>query len=165
MAFYDAMNGFLANSHSHGNAKSRFNVLYFTLITALLLLLVATACDFRTREIPDWISIAIAFVAVTAASTGSLGIGLTLVTSGGVFGFLIGYGLYRFARLGGGDAKLIAAIGLLVGPVGLLIVLFGMAIAGGILSLIAIYRKQKDYAYVPAITAGFIWYLALVSQL
>jgi prepilin peptidase CpaA len=140
-------------------------VLYFTLTATLLLLLVATAYDFRTREIPDWISIAIAFVAVTAAVTGWLGIGFLLVVSGGALGLSIGYGLYRFARLGGGDAKLIAALGLLVGPAGLLIVLFGMAIAGGILSLIAIYRKQKDYAYVPAITAGFVWYLALVSQL
>ncbi len=140
-------------------------MLYFTLTATLLLLLVATAYDFRTREIPDWISIAIAFVAVTAAVTGWLGIGFLLVVSGGALGLSIGYGLYRFARLGGGDAKLIAALGLLVGPAGLLIVLFGMAIAGGILSLIAIYRKQKDYAYVPAITAGFVWYLALVSQL
>jgi prepilin peptidase CpaA len=156
---------FFANSRSFGNANSKSDVLYFTLIAALLLLLVATACDFRTREIPDWISIAIAFVAVTAASAGWLGIGLLLVASGGALGLLIGYGLYRFARLGGGDAKLIAALGLLVGPVGLLIVLFGMAIAGGILSVIAIYRKQKDYAYVPAITAGFVWYLALVSRL
>ena len=140
-------------------------MLYFTLLAALLLLLVATVCDFRTREIPDWISIAIAFVAVTAASAGWLGIGFLLVVSGGALGLSIGYGLSRFARLGGGDAKLIAALGLLVGPVGLLIVLFGMAIAGGILSVIAIYRKQKDYAYVPAITAGFVWYLALVSRL
>ena len=140
-------------------------MLYFTLLAALLLLLVATVCDFRTREIPDWISIAIAFVAVTAASAGWLVIGFLLVVSGGALGLSIGYGLYRFARLGGGDAKLIAALGLLVGPVGLLIVLFGMAIAGGILSVIAIYRKQKDYAYVPAITAGFVWYLALVSRL
>ena len=140
-------------------------MLYFTYIATLLLLLVATTCDCRTREIPDWISIAIAFVAVTAASAGWLGIGFLLVVSGGAWGLFIGYGLYRFARLGGGDAKLIAALGLLLGPAGLLILLFGMGIAGGILSLIAIYRKQKDYAYVPAITAGFIWYLAFVSQL
>ncbi len=165
MAFYHAMNVFFADLNRYRNSELKFDVLYFTLIATLLLLLVATACDFRTREIPDWISIAIAFVAVTAASAGWLGIGFLLVVSGGVLGLLIGYGLYRFARLGGGDAKLIAALGLLVGPVGLLIVLFGMAIAGGILSLIAIYRKEKDYAYVPAITAGFVWYLALVSQL
>ncbi len=70
---------------------------------------------------------------------------------------------FRFAELGGGDAKLIAALGMLVGPVGLLIVLFGMAIAGGVLSLVAICRGQRDYAYVPAITAGFIGYVSFIS--
>ena len=131
----------------------------------LLLLVIATFFDCRTREIPDWISIAIASVAVIAAGTGWLGIDFLLVFAGGALGLSIGYCLFRFARLGGGDAKLIAALGLLVGPVGLPIVLFGMAIAGGVLSLVAIARKQKDYAYVPAIAAGFIWYLGLVSQI
>ena len=87
-----------------------------------------------------------------------------LVAIGGVVGLTTGYLLFRFAKLGGGDAKLIAALGLLVGPVGLLIVLFGMAIAGGVLSLVAMLRGQRDYAYVPAITAGFIGYVGLVSQ-
>jgi len=129
-----------------------------------LLLIVATVFDLRTREIPDWISIAIAILAVGAAATGWLGIGLVLVAIGGLVGLTIGYLLFRFAKLGGGDAKLIAALGMLVGPVGLLIVLFGMAIAGGVLSLVAMLRGQRDYAYVPAITAGFISYVGLVSQ-
>ncbi|MCP4944976.1 MAG: hypothetical protein GY924_23745, partial [Planctomycetaceae bacterium] len=124
-------------------------MLHFTFLIALLLLLFATVCDFRTREIPNWISIAIALVAVIAASAGWLGLSFPLMVAGGILGFLIGYSLFRFARLGGGDAKLIAALGWLVGPVGLLIVLFGMAIAGGVLSLIAISRNQSDYAYVP----------------
>ena len=132
-------------------------------IIVLTLLIVATVCDFRTREIPDWISIAIAIVAVISASTGWLGISLILVAIGGVVGLTIGYLLFRFAKLGGGDAKLIAALGMLVGPVGLLIVLFGMAVAGGVLSLVAMLRGQRDYAYVPAITAGFIGYVAVVS--
>lgn len=129
-----------------------------------LLLIVATVFDLRTREIPDWISTAIAILAVVAAATGWLGIGLVLVSIGGVLGLTIGYLLFRFTKLGGGDAKLIAALGMLVGPVGLLIVLFGMAIAGGALSLFAMLRGQRDYAYVPAITAGFIGYVGLVSQ-
>jgi len=133
-------------------------------IIVLTLLIVATVCDFRTREIPDLISIAIAIVAVISASTGWLGIGLVLVAIGGVVGLTIGYLLFRFAKLGGGDAKLIAALGMLVGPVGLLIVLFGMAVAGGVLSLVAMFRGQRDYAYVPAITAGFIGYVCLVSR-
>ncbi len=51
-------------------------------------------------------------------------------------GFFVGYALFRFARLGGGDAKLIAALGLLVGPVGLTdYPIWYMAIAGGVLAL------------------------------
>jgi len=140
-------------------------VFQLTLIIALLLLLIATVCDLRTREIPNWISIAIALVAIVTSSVGWLGLGFPLVIAGGALGFLVGYSLFRFAQLGGGDAKLIAALGLLVGPAGLLIVLFGMAIAGGVLSLIAIWRKEKDYAYVPAIAAGFIWYIGFFSQI
>lgn len=134
-----------------------------TLTAALLLLLIATVCDFRSREIPDWISIAIGMVALIASSAGWLGIGWSWVLAGGIVGLLIGCGLFRFAELGGGDAKLIASLGMLLGPIGILILLFGMAISGGVLSLVAILRGQRDYAYAPAITAGFIWYVIVVS--
>lgn len=135
----------------------------FTLSIAFLLLLVATACDFRWREIPDWISIAIAMVAMVASSVGWLGLGLPWVVAGGLVGLTIGYVLFRFAQLGGGDAKLIASLGMLLGPMGILILVFGMAIFGGVLSLIAMLRGQRDFAYVPAITAGFVWYVGIVS--
>jgi prepilin peptidase CpaA len=82
-----------------------------------------------------------------------------MVASGGLLGLLIGAALFRFACFGGGDAKLIVAIGALLGPVGLWIALFWMALAGGLLALIALARGQKDYAYAPAITAGFAAYL------
>ena len=140
-------------------------MLALTLLTTLLLLLAATVCDFRSREIPDWISIAISIVAIVSSAAGWLGISLPLVVAGGAVGLLVGYGLFRFAELGGGDAKLIAALGLLLGPIGIFILLFGMAICGGVLSLVAILRGQRDYAYVPAITAGFVWYVSFVSIL
>ncbi len=128
-----------------------------------MLLLIATVCDFRSREIPDWISIAITGVAIVASFAGWLGIGLMWVAVGGIVGLIVGYGLFRFAKLGGGDAKLIASLGMLLGPVGILILLFGMAVFGGVLSLVAMIRGQRDYAYVPAITAGFVWYVGVVS--
>ena len=118
----------------------------------------------RTREIPNWISISIALVAIASAAIGWLGIGLGWALAGGAVGLATGYALFHFARLGGGDAKLIAAIGMLVGPVGLMIVLFGMALAGGVLSLVAMLRGQRDYAYLPAITAGFLGYVGFVTQ-
>ncbi|TWT94721.1 prepilin peptidase [Stieleria varia] len=131
----------------------------------LLLLATATVCDLRTREIPDWISVAIGVIAVVVSLMGWWDLEILWVIVGGLLGLLVGLGLFRFAHLGGGDAKLIISLGLLVGPVGLLIVLFGMAIAGGVLSVIAMVRGQKDLAYGPAILAGFVGYLGLVSQI
>lgn len=138
-------------------------MLTITLTTAFLLLLFATVCDLRTREIPDTFSVLISITAIVASSAGWLGIGLLWVVAGGVIGLMAGYSLFRYAKLGGGDAKLIAALGLLLGPVGIVILLFGMAVFGGVLSLVAMIRGQRDYAYVPAITAGFLWYVGVVS--
>lgn len=129
------------------------------LIVAFVLLLVASFVDVRTREIPDWISLAVVLVAVLAASLGSAGIRWWMVVSGAAAGLLIGYSLFRFCRFGGGDAKLITALGALLGPVGLLFLVFWMSIAGGVLAVIAIARGQRDYAYAPAIAAGFAAYL------
>ena len=156
----------LAADGSTGASQVQANsitMLNLTLTAAFLLLLIATVCDFRSREIPDWISITIAVVAIVASLAGWLGIGLLWAVAGGIVGLSIGYGLFHFAHLGGGDAKLIASLGLLLGPVGILLLLFGMAVFGGVLSLVAMLRGQRDYAYVPAITAGFVWYVGLVS--
>jgi prepilin peptidase CpaA len=129
------------------------------LIVPVVLLMIATWSDLRTREIPDWISVALILIGIAAAAFGWAGIRWWIVLSGLLLGFLIGLALFRFAKFGGGDAKLIAGIGAILGPVGLLILLFWMAIAGGVLALIAMNRGQRDYAYGPAILAGYIGYL------
>ncbi|QDV45839.1 Type IV leader peptidase family protein [Stieleria neptunia] len=135
----------------------------FIAMTVISLLLIAMACDLRTREIPDWVSVAIAAIGLMSSMAGWHGVGPVWMLAGGFAGIFVGWLLFRFAHFGGGDAKLIGAIGCVVGPVGLLMVLFVMAIAGGVLSLVAMFRGQRDYAYVPAITAGFVWYVSVVS--
>ena len=129
------------------------------LIVPVVLLLIATWCDLRTREIPDWISVALVLIGITAAGFSWGGVQWWTVLSGLLLGFLIGLALFRFAKFGGGDAKLIAGIGAILGPVGLLFSLFWMAVAGGLLALIAMIRGQRDYAYGPAIAAGYVAYL------
>jgi prepilin peptidase CpaA len=124
-----------------------------------LLLLVAAWSDLRSREIADWIPLAILGVAIAAAAVGAANIRWWMVLSGGLVGLAVGSALFRFAKLGGGDAKLIVAIGALLGPVGLWFALFWMALAGGGLGLIAAARGQRDYAYAPAIAIGFAAYL------
>lgn len=139
--------------------------MFYTIVFVIVLLLgIACVCDFRRREVPDWIAITIALVGFGATILGWWDSSMMWVIVGGLVGLLIGYALFHFAKLGGGDAKLIAALGVLVGPVGLLIVLFGTAVAGGVLSLVAISRGKKDFAYVPAIALGFLGYVGFVSQ-
>ncbi|MEZ6129757.1 MAG: prepilin peptidase [Planctomycetaceae bacterium] len=129
------------------------------LLLPLILLAVAAVIDLRTREVPDWITVALVLFAASAAWFGWAGIRWWMVGSGAALGLVVGLALHRFAGFGGGDGKLIAGIGAFLGPVGLLFVLFWMALAGGVLALVAMYRGQRDYAYGPAILLGYIGYL------
>ncbi len=129
------------------------------LIVPVVLLMIGTWCDLRTREIPDCVSVALILIGSAAAGFGWAGVRWWMVLSGCLLGVIIGLALFQFARFGGGDAKLIAGIGAILGPVGLLFALFWMAVFGGVLALIAMIRGQRDYAYGPAIAAGYVAYL------
>jgi prepilin peptidase CpaA len=131
----------------------------FILLTPFLMLLIAAVYDLCTREIPDAFAIGVLLIAIAAAALGAANVKWWMVGAGGALGLAIGALLFRFAKFGGGDAKLIAAVGALLGPVGLLLALFWMAIAGGVLALIAAARGRRDYAYGPAIAAGYFGYL------
>ncbi len=128
-------------------------------LVPLALLGVATVCDLRKREVPDWISVVILIWGITSAGLGLHEIGWIDVLLGVALGFGLGALVFYCGGLGGADVKLIAATGAVLGPVALLIVLFWMALAGGVLALIAAARGQRDYAYVPAIMAGYAAYL------
>ena len=82
-------------------------------------LLVSTYTDFKTREVPDWISMGLIFSAI----------GLRIIYSSltfqwfyllsGIFGLvictLIGYAMFYAGQWGGGDSKLIMGIGAALG--------------------------------------------------
>lgn len=121
---------------------------------SLVSLVVATIVDLRTREIPDSIPIvlfgwAVVGTAVGAASHGwtSLALGLGLGLSTGAFLFWVG-------GFGGGDAKVLAALGATLGPRAFLTFLFYVAIAGGLSAAIALVRGKRDIAYTPAMALG-----------
>jgi len=125
-------------------------------LVPLTVLIIATVCDLRTREIPDSLSVLLLGWGLTAKLFGwvtlpwlAMGLGLAL-------GLLLTVPFFYFGGLGGGDVKLLTSLGFVAGPVGLLVTLFFMALAGGALALIAAWQKQKDYAYVPAILLGWL---------
>lgn len=121
------------------------------LLFPLLPLLFAAAVDLRTRQIPDLCSASILAAGVLAAVFGWAGIRWWMVLSGVGVGLLLGLLLFRGARLGGGDAKLVISLGGVLGPAGIVFFAFWMAVAGGVLALLALKRGRRDYAYGPAI--------------
>lgn len=129
------------------------------LLITLFLLVIATIHDLRTREIPDWISVVLLVCAVVGVGANLLDTGWWGMLFGLLLSFAIGATLFGLGNWGGGDAKLIIALGALLGPKGLLITLFWMALAGGCLAVVAKARGQSNFAYVPALTIGLAAYV------
>jgi prepilin peptidase CpaA len=121
---------------------------------ALVLVLVATAFDLRSREVPDTISVLLLSWAVAVAALRLDGNGWASMLVGLSVGLLSSGVFFALGGLGGGDVKLISALGAVVGHPAIWTALFWIALAGGGLSLIALFRGRRDLAYLPAIAIG-----------
>ncbi|MFO0903152.1 MAG: prepilin peptidase [Pirellulales bacterium] len=120
------------------------------------LAVVAAGVDLWKREIPDSISIALVGLAVVGwcwpGQTAVLHRCL-LGAAGAGIAAAVALALYALGGWGGGDVKLLTAVGLVVG-LSIVPILLWTALAGAALAGIAAARKQWDYAYAPAIAAG-----------
>jgi len=114
----------------------------------------ASWVDLRRREIPDGFPLALAACAVVAALGGAST--WSGVAAGAALGLGIGAFLFWLGAFGGGDAKLLAGVGACLGPALLATALVPIAVAGGVLSLIAFARGARELAYGPAIAAGLL---------
>lgn len=125
----------------------------------------AVAYDLRTREIPDWIPVGMLLALGAAMIGGWWPLDTGQVCSGALLGLALS-GLVALAGgWGGGDVKLIAAAGGWLGPLGLLAMLFWMALAGLVLAIAAKLRGKADLAYAPAIATGMFVQLVWPSLL
>lgn len=126
-----------------------------TIWIPFVLILIATGFDlWNDREIPDTISVLLLLWAIGSKTMGWTEITWLSMTVGVGVGFVLGALLFWMGGLGGGDVKLVAALGACLGISALLTTLFWMAIAGGVLSLIMALRGKDEFAYVPAIAMG-----------
>ncbi len=126
------------------------------LLVPIGLVAIATLHDLASREIPDWISLLLLAWGIAAGTLSPTAGAAAGALVGGLIGFALTAPLFWLGGIGGGDVKLIAALGVCLGPGLLLAALFWTAVAGGVLALIAKLRGQKDFAYVPAILAGLV---------
>lgn len=142
----------------------------FTLVPLALLalsLLYAAICDLRTRIIENWVSYAIAGVAPFYWYAAGLSlwpdVAIQLALAIAAFAFFCIW--FALRQMGGADVKLATALALWLPPWDSLPVWMIMAIAGGVISIIAWghhkWRKSEDPLEVPyaiAIAFAGLWW-------
>jgi prepilin peptidase CpaA len=135
----------------------------------IVLLLMASWSDIRSRTISNELNAAIALLAVIWWVVSgvplwpdvALHIGVALIV------FALFAGLFVIRMMGGGDVKMITALALWLPLPALLVMLTVMALAGGVITLVLLVRhrwrqneERPEVPYGVAIAIGGLWVIA-----
>lgn len=114
-----------------------------TLGLAVALSLIAGWTDWRSRRIPNWLTVpALAVgIAVNALTGGWPGLKASLFGAG--LGLLLPLPFVLLRSLGAGDWKLAGALGAFVGPAVLADLLMGSVFVAGVMALILVIYKRR----------------------
>ena len=96
----------------------------------------ACVTDIHSRRIPNWLTFGAAAAAVVFHTVTRGGGGLVFATTGWFVGALIMFLPFALRGLGGGDVKLVAALGAWLGPANALWVGLYAGVAGFVMSLV-----------------------------
>lgn len=146
-----------------------------TILAVLAATVLAAACtDLRSRDIPNWVTLPAIALALVLHPIHSGWAGLKLAAGGLGLAAVLFLPLFALRWLGGGDVKLMGAVGALAGASNLLTVAVFDAILGGIAAfalvlwkgrlgrtlknagrmLLSLARGQPPYKADPALEAG-----------
>jgi len=99
--------------------------------------------DIGTRRIPNFITVGGLAVALVLR----LSIGGVDALVGGLLGallaFLLTFPLFMLKGMGGGDVKLLTAVGAFLGPYGTFVALLATALVGGVLAIVVSLRRRR----------------------
>ena len=101
--------------------------------------------DWRHRRIPNRLLQVFALIALVLSQRPS-GLGLSSALGAALLGAAIFSPLYLLRQMGGGDLKLMATAGLLVGMPGVLALSLWVALAGGLVSLCWLWQRRPPHA-------------------
>jgi prepilin peptidase CpaA len=112
-------------------------------IYAIAVTLIAAWLDWRTRRIPNWLTLpALALgIGANALADGWPGVKASLEGAGLALLILLPFVLMR--GLGAGDWKLMAAVGALLGPFLLLIALLASVFVSGLMAMVHLVRHGR----------------------
>jgi prepilin peptidase CpaA len=110
---------------------------------ALVLTFLAALFDWRTRKIPNWLTVSgmIAGIVLRLDVSGWPGAKAALEGIGLALALLLPLVLLR--ALGAGDWKLMGAVGAFMGPVLFLFILFGSIFASGLMSAVQTIKTKR----------------------
>ena len=110
---------------------------------ALTLTFLAAAVDWRTRKIPNWLTVpgVLAGITLRTVISGWPGAKASLEGVGLALALLLPLVLLR--ALGAGDWKLMGAVGAFMGPILFLFILFGSLLASGLMSVIQMIKTKR----------------------
>ncbi|MDX5361659.1 MAG: prepilin peptidase [Alphaproteobacteria bacterium] len=158
--------------------------LVFLLFSVFPLVMIAAGIsDLASFRIPNLMSVllALAFLPFAfAAGMGWADIGIAYALGAGVL--VVGFGLFSFGIVGGGDAKLLAASAIWIGASDFLLYLVAVTLAGGALCLVLLLARRtpfpaswlksgwisrllrpddgaRDVPYAVAMAGGLLWVL------
>ena len=147
-----------------------FDFRYILLGGLAIALLIAAFTDIRRRQIDNWLNAAIAAGAPLYwwASGLSLWPGVAWQLGMAVVTLIVLAALFAIRAMGGGDVKLLTVLALWIEPLWFLRLLIGMALIGGLLTLILgawhVMRRRQTRLAVPygvAISSAGLWVLAV----
>lgn len=125
------------------------NAYWILHLTPMLLgLLIAATIDLKSRRIPNWLNAALAVAGLFSALLPGSPLSFAWALAGLGVGFIIPFILFALGALGGGDVKLLAAIGCWLGPVGVVKVFLAAAVVGLVIVLVQSIQQKRLTALV-----------------
>jgi prepilin peptidase CpaA len=109
---------------------------------AVALAMTAAVCDLRTRRIPNLLTFGGAACALVFHSIVGGTAGLAMSLGGWVLGIALFFPFFALRGLGGGDVKLLGALGACLGPYAVLYVGFYSTLAGGVLAVVVALQAR-----------------------
>lgn len=101
------------------------------------------AFDVGTRRIPNFITVGgLAVALVLRLSIGGID-GFVSGLLGALLAFLISFPLFMLKGMGGGDVKLLTAVGAFLGPYSTFVALLATALVGGVLAIVVSLRRGR----------------------
>lgn len=112
-------------------------------VLTLALTLSAALLDWRSRRIPNWLTVPGLLLGVSVHSALTGWHGSLFALEGAGLALLILLPLVLLRGLGAGDWKLMGAVGAFLGPILLLFVLFGSVMASGLMAVAQMMRTGR----------------------